>query len=32
MFTSVVELTSEAGKAKELGNTIHERVVPILKK
>src|SRR5881628_3074350 len=32
MFTRVVELTSESGKAKELANTIHEKVVPILKK
>ena len=32
MFTRVVELVSESGKAKELANTIHEKVVPILKK
>jgi heme-degrading monooxygenase HmoA len=32
MFTRIVELTSESGKAKELANTIHEEVVPILKK
>ena len=32
MFTRVVELTSESGKAKELANTINEKVVPILKK
>ncbi len=32
MFTRVVELTSKSGKAKELSNTINERVVPILKK
>src|SRR5437667_9891983 len=32
MFTRVVELTSESGKAKELANAINEKVVPILKK
>jgi quinol monooxygenase YgiN len=32
MFTRVVELVSESGKAKELANTIHEKAVPILKK
>ncbi len=32
MFTRVVELTSKSGKAKELSNTINEKVVPILKK
>jgi hypothetical protein len=32
MFTRVVELTSKSGKAKELANTINEKVVPILKK
>jgi quinol monooxygenase YgiN len=32
MFTRIVELSSESGKAKELANTIHEKVVPILKK
>jgi heme-degrading monooxygenase HmoA len=32
MFTRVVEITSKAGKAKELANTIHEKVVPILQK
>ncbi|HKV82101.1 MAG TPA: antibiotic biosynthesis monooxygenase [Candidatus Sulfotelmatobacter sp.] len=32
MFTRVVELTSKAGKAKELSNTINEKGVPILKK
>src|SRR2546425_13063328 len=31
MFTRVVELTSKSGKAKELANTINEKVVPILK-
>src|ERR1700730_3543541 len=32
MFTRVVELTSKSGQAKELSNTINEKVVPILKK
>jgi len=32
MFTRVVELTSKSGKAKELSNTINEKVLPILKK
>ena len=32
MFTRVVEITSKAGKAKELANTINEKAVPILKK
>jgi hypothetical protein len=32
MFTRVVELTSKSDKAKELSNTIAEKVVPILKK
>src|SRR5258708_34733768 len=32
MFTRVVELTSKSGKAKELSNTINDKVVPILKK
>jgi len=32
MFTRAVELTSKSGKAKELSNTINEKVVPILKK
>ena len=32
MFTRVVELISESGKANELANTINEKVVPILKK
>ena len=32
MYTRVVELTSKSGKAKELSNTINEKVVPILKK
>lgn len=32
MFTRVVELSSKSGKAKELSNTINEKVVPILKK
>ena len=32
MFTRLVELTSKAGKAKELSSTISEKGVPILKK
>lgn len=32
MYTRVVELTSKSGKAKELSNTINEKVLPILKK
>jgi len=32
MFTRVVEITSKSGKARELCNTIEEKVVPILKK
>src|SRR5438093_4223830 len=31
MFTRIVELTSESGKAKELANTINEKVLPILR-
>ena len=32
MFTRVVEVKSKAGKAKELTNTVNEKVLPILKK
>jgi heme-degrading monooxygenase HmoA len=32
MFTRVVELTSKSGKAKELSNTLNEKVLPILKR
>src|SRR6266704_1867676 len=32
MFTRVVELTCKSGKARELSNTINEKVLPILKK
>jgi len=32
MYTRVVELTSKSGKAGELGNTIDEKVLPILNK
>lgn len=32
MFTRVVEITSKSGKADELANMIHEKVVPILRK
>ncbi len=32
MYTRVVELTSKTGKARELCNTIDDKVLPILKK
>ena len=32
MFTRVVEITSKSGKARELCNTIDEKVLPILKR
>ena len=32
MFTRVVEINSKSGKANELANMIHEKVVPILRK
>ena len=32
MYTRVVEITSKSGKARELCNTIDDRVLPILKK
>ena len=32
MYTRVVELTSKSGKARELCNTIEDKVLPILKK
>jgi heme-degrading monooxygenase HmoA len=32
MFTRVVEINAKSGKASELANTIHEKVLPILKK
>ena len=32
MFTRVVELRSKSGKSKELSSTIHENIIPILKK
>jgi len=32
MYTRVVELTSKAGKSKELSTTITDKVVPVLKK
>jgi heme-degrading monooxygenase HmoA len=32
MFTRVVEITSKSGKARELCNTIDDKVLPILKK
>ena len=31
MFTRIVELTSKSGKARELCNTIDDKVLPILK-
>jgi len=32
MFTRVVEINAKNGKSNELANTIHEKVLPILKK
>ena len=32
MYTRVVELTSKSGKARELSNTVHDKVLAILKK
>jgi heme-degrading monooxygenase HmoA len=32
MFTRVVEITSKPGKANEIANMIHEKVLPILGK
>jgi quinol monooxygenase YgiN len=32
MFTRVVEINAKSGKVNELANTIHEKVLPILKK
>jgi quinol monooxygenase YgiN len=32
MFTRVVEVTAKSGKAKELSNTINDKVLAILKK
>ena len=32
MYTRVVELTSKSGKARELANTINDKVLPILQK
>jgi len=32
MFTRVVELTSKSGKAREMCNTIDDKVLPILKR
>ena len=32
MFTRTVEVTPKSGKARELANTINEKVLPILKK
>ena len=32
MYTRIVEITSKSGKARELCNTIEEKVVPHLEK
>ncbi len=32
MFTRIVEIIAKAGKSHELASTIHEKVLPILKK
>jgi quinol monooxygenase YgiN len=32
MFTRIVEINAKSGKASELANIIHEKVLPILKK
>jgi heme-degrading monooxygenase HmoA len=32
MFTRIVEVTAKSGKAKELSNSINDKVLPILKK
>jgi heme-degrading monooxygenase HmoA len=32
MYTRVVEITSKSGKARELCNTIDDKVLPVLKK
>jgi quinol monooxygenase YgiN len=32
MFTRVVEIKAKSGKAHEVANTIHEKILPILKK
>lgn len=32
MFTRVVEIKAKSGKARELGQTINDKVLPILKK
>src|ERR1700693_3690232 len=32
MFTRIVEIIAKTGKSHELANTIHEKVLPILKK
>ena len=32
MFTRVVEITTKPGKASELTNSVHEKILPILKK
>src|SRR5580704_3882986 len=32
MFTRIVEIITKTGKSHELANTVHEKVLPILKK
>jgi len=32
MFTRIVEVTAKSGEARELSNTINDKVLPILKK
>jgi hypothetical protein len=32
MFTRTVEVTTQSGKAKELSNTLNDKVLPILKR
>ena len=32
MFTRIVEINAKSGKTSELANTIHEKILPILKK
>jgi heme-degrading monooxygenase HmoA len=31
MFTRVVEITTKSGKAAEVANTVHEKILPILR-
>jgi heme-degrading monooxygenase HmoA len=32
MYTRIVEVTAKTGKSRDLANTIHEKVLPILKR